>query len=113
MYDSDELTLDTAPQQAREIDLPVLAEAQDGSEILFAVARLLEQRHGTNDAYACLVRKTAHAVRDITDQLRPWVVANEEDALLRNIWQQTADRDSVISAGLHQSELAPRLGIGS
>jgi len=113
MHDSDELTLSASQQESRTIDLPVLAEAQDGSEILFAVARLLEQRHGTNDAYACLVRKTAHAVRDITDQLQPWVVANEEDALIRSVWQQADNRDSVLVAGQHQSELASHLGISS
>ena len=113
MHESDELTLSASQQESRKIDLPVLTEAQDGSEILFAVARLLEQGHSTNDAYACLVRKTAHAVRDITDQLQPWVIANEEDALLRSIWQQADDRDSVTGAGQHQSDLASRLGIGS
>lgn len=113
MPESEKVTLSAAPQECSKIDLPVLADAHDGSEILFALARLLEQRHGTEYGYAYLVRKAAHAVRDITDQLQPWVVANEEDALLRSVWQDVADRDSVMGAGQHQSDLASRLGIGS
>jgi|SRR5690625_3815333 len=113
MHESDELTLSASQQESRKIDLPVLTEAQDGSEILFAMARLLEQLHGTDDAYAGVVRKTAHAVRDITDQLRPWVVANEEDVPIRSTWQQADDRDSVMGAGQHHSELASHLGISS
>src|SRR5699024_11256807 len=99
--------------ESHMIVLRVIAETKIETEILVAAARLLEQRHGNNKAYACLVRKTAHAVRDITDQLQPWVIANEEDALLRSIWQQADDRDSVTGAGQHQSDLASRLGIGS
>src|SRR5699024_11462213 len=95
------------------LDLSTLADAQDGSEILFAVARLLEQQHGKEYSYALLVRKTAHAVRDMTDQMQPWVVSNEEDPLLQRMWQDISPRDDVMGAGEHRSELAYRLGISS
>lgn len=54
-------------QQNQSIDLPKLADAQDGSEVLFAIARLLEQKHGPDYGYAALMRRNAHAIRDITE----------------------------------------------
>lgn len=111
MHDPNESPSDALPQEQRDIDSSVLAEAQDGSDILFAVPRLLEQKHGKEYSYALQVRQTAHAVRDITDQMQPWIVANEEDPLLRRMWQEVSPRDDVMGAGEHRSELAYRLGI--
>lgn len=41
--------------------------------MLFAVARLLEHKHGPDYGYAQLLRKNAHAIRDITDDMQTWV----------------------------------------
>lgn len=98
-------------QHTQSIDLLTLANAHDGSEILFAVAQLLEHQHGPHYGYAQLVRTTAHAVRNITDQMQPWVVANEADPLLQEMWQDLLPRDHIHSSGKHHSELAHRLGI--
>lgn len=100
-------------QHNQSIDLLKLADAQDGSEVLFAVARLLEQKHGPDYGYAALMRRNAHAIRDITEQLQPWIVANEPDPLLKEMWQDVSPRDDVMGAGQHRAELAYRLGITS
>lgn len=100
-------------QHNQSIDLLKLADAQDGSEVLFAVARLLEQKHGPDYGYAALMRRNAHAIRDITEQMQPWIVANEPDPLLKEMWQDVAPRDDVMGAGQHHSELAYRLGLNS
>ena len=113
MSESEELTLRASQPGCRKIDVPVLADAQDGSEILFAVARLLEEKHGEEYGYAYLVRRTANAIRDITDQMQHWVVANEADPVLREIWQERSPRDHDIGAGQHHHELARRLDINS
>lgn len=97
--------------QIQSIDLPKLADAQDGSEVLFAVARLLEQKHGPDYGYAALMRRNAHAIRDITEQMQPWIVANEPDPLLEELWQAVSPRDDVMGAGKHCSDLTYRLGI--
>jgi len=57
------------------------------------------------------MRRYAHAIRDITEQMQPWIVANEPDPLLKEMWQDAAPRDDVMGAGQHRSELAHRLGI--
>lgn len=93
------------------VELSTLADAQDGSEILFAVARLLERNYGREDRYTIQVRQTANAIRDITDQLQPWVVANEDDRFLQEMWQEIAPRDDVMGAGQHRAELAYKLGV--
>jgi hypothetical protein len=113
MSDFEATTLGGSQQGFRGIDLSVLADAQDGSEILFAVARLLEEEHGKEYGYALLLRENAHAIRVITDQLQPWAVANEKDPLLKELWQDIAPRDSVMGAGDHRSQLALRLGLYS
>lgn len=95
------------------INIETLADAQDGSEILFAVAQLLESQHGKDYGYALLLRSNAHAIRDITDQLQPWAIANEPDPLLREVWQDISPRDFGMGTGEHRSELAYRLGISS
>lgn len=100
-------------QQHHSLDLPKLADAQDGSEVLFAIARLLEQKHGPDYGYAVLMRRNAHAIRDITEQMQPWIVANEPDQLLREMWHDTTPRDHTTGAGQHRNELAYRLGINS
>ena len=41
------------------INIETLADAQDGSEILFAVAQLLESQHGKDYGYALLLRSNA------------------------------------------------------
>jgi hypothetical protein len=96
-------------QHNQYIDLPKLADAQDGSEVLFAVARLLEQKHGPDYGYAALMRRNAHAIRDITEQMQPWIVANEPDPLLQELWQDITPRDNATGAGQHRTELANRL----
>jgi hypothetical protein len=93
------------------IDLPTLADAQDGSEVLFAVARLLEDKYGREYGYAKLVRNNAHAIRNLTDELQPWVVANEPDEALTDMWRQLSPRDSDLRAGSHNIELRRRLDI--
>ena len=97
----------------KSIDLPTLADSQDGADVLFAIARLLEQRHGSDYGYAAFMRQNAHAIRNITEQIQPWVVANEPDPLLQELWQDIAPRDSVTGAGNHRRELANRLGLPS
>src|SRR5690625_345624 len=99
--------------QIESIDLPKLADAQDGSEVLFAVARLSEEKHGPDYGYAALMRRNAHAIRDITEQMQPWIVANEPDPLLQEPWQDITPRDHTTGAGQHHTELANRLGITS
>jgi len=99
--------------QIESIDLPKLADAQDGSEVLFAVARLSEEKHGPDYGYAALMRRNAHAIRDITEQMQPWIVANEPDPLLQELWQDIAPRDHTHGAGQHCNELASRLGLAS
>jgi hypothetical protein len=97
--------------QHKVIDLSTLVDAQDGSEVLFAVARLLEHKHGPDYGYAALMRQNAHAIRDIIEQMQHWIVANEPDPLLQELWQDYAPRDNTTGAGQHRTELANRLGI--
>lgn len=96
-------------QHNQTIDLLTLADAHDGSEILFAVARLLENKHGMDYGYAHPVRKTAHAVHNMTDQIQPWVVANEADPLLKEMWQDLSPRDHVQGADSGRSTFCPIL----
>ncbi|MCT1557374.1 hypothetical protein M3A96_04470 [Helcobacillus massiliensis] len=98
-------------QSHKVIELSTLADAQDGSEVLFAVARILEEKHGPDYGYAILMRQNAHAIRDIIEQMQPWIVANEPDPLLQELWQDIAPRDSITGAGNHRRELATRLGL--
>lgn len=100
-------------QQNQPIDLPKLADAQDGSEVLFAIARLLEQKHGPDYGYAALMRRNAHAIRDIIEQMQPWIVANEPDPRLQKLWQDLTPRDHTHGSGQHQTELASCLEISS
>lgn len=111
MSNSQESPLEASQQDDHQIDLSVLADAQDGSEILFAIARLLESKHGKEYGYAIQVRQTAHAIRDMTDQMQPWIVTNEQDPLIQRMWEKISARDDVMGAGEHRSELAYRLGI--
>lgn len=97
----------------QSIDLLKLADAQEGSEVLFAIARLLEQKHGPDYGYAELMRRNAHAIREITEQMQPWIVANESDPLLQELWQDITPRDHITGAGQHRTELASRLGFVS
>lgn len=113
MFKSKKQRSESTSESAKGIDLTTLANAQDGSEILFAVARLLEQKQGEEYGYAHQIRQAAHAVRDMTDQMQPWIVANEGDPLLQRMWQEISPRDDVMGAGEHRSELAYRLGISS
>lgn len=113
MFKSKKQRSEQTSEGTKNIDLTTLADAQNGSEILFAVARLLEQNHGEEYGYAHQIRQAAHAVRDMTDQMQPWMVANEEDPLLQRMWQEISPRDDVMGAGEHRSELAYRLGISS
>lgn len=73
----------------------------------------MEHRHGPDDGYAQMLRRNAHAIRDITDDMQPWVVGNEDDPILRRMWQNVSPRDDVMGAGEHHSELACRLDINS
>lgn len=98
-------------QSHKVIELSTLADAQDGSEVLFPVARILEEKHGPDYGYAILMRQNAHAIRDIIEQMQPWIVANEPDPLLQELWQDIAPRDSITGAGNHRRELATRLGL--
>lgn len=93
------------------INIETLADAQDGSEILFAVAQLLESQHGKDYGYALLLRRNAHAIRDITDHLQPWAIANEQDPALKAIWHETSPREQPAGANAHKTELTRRLGI--
>lgn len=59
------------------IDAADLQEAEDGSEILFALARIIEQ-WGQDEAYVDQVRTAAHVVRDLTE-LHPAAASAERD----------------------------------
>ena len=104
--------LKTSNQQEHQaIDLMTLGDAQDGSELLFAVAQLLEAQHGKDYGYALLVRRNANAIRDITDHLQPWTVATEKDPALKAIWRNISPREEPTGAGAHKTELKRRLGV--
>lgn len=102
---------ESAQDNNDSIDIPMLADAIDGSEVLFAIARLLEQQHGVDYGYAIQMRRNANAIRDVTDELQPWIVANEDNPLIARMWEKPEERDSVMGAGEHRSELAYRLNI--
>lgn len=91
------------------IDLPTLADAQDGSEVLFAVAQILENKHGKEYGYAKLLRQNAHAIRDLTDSCQPWAVANETNADIAQMWDHLSPRDNGVVVENHHRELARRL----
>jgi hypothetical protein len=74
-------------------DLGTLREAEDGSEILFALGRVLEA-NGAAPGYVAQVRTAANAVRDLTD-LHPD--------------HGTSERDGVFGAAEHASELRHQL----
>jgi|SRR5699024_111661 len=105
-------------KQATELQYPTvdyfnIIKAEDGAEVLFGIAQNLEQKRGEYDDYAQQIRKTAHAIRDITDDLKPWVVANTSDQGIGRKTHIIPERDSSMGANEHRSELAFRLGIKS
>jgi len=102
---------ETTQDNSEAIDMSKLVDAIDGAEVLFAIARLLEQQHGIDYGYAVQMRRNANAIRDVTDELQPWVVANEDNPALARMWEKPSERDSVMGAGEHRSELAYRLNI--
>lgn len=59
------------------LDLAALRRAEDGSEILYGLARRLEAA-GASRGYVDQVRNTAHAIYEIT-QLHPGAGTNGED----------------------------------
>lgn len=59
------------------------------------------------------MHRNAYAIRDITEQMQPWIVANEPDPLLKGMWQDLSPREDVVGAGQHHSELAHRLSLTS
>jgi len=83
--------------------------AEDGAEILFGVARLMDQQQETDSSYAQQIRDTANAVYDITDELREWTALNESNPVDRQHVEEKAERDSVFGANEHRSELAHQL----
>lgn len=80
-----------------EIETADLRRAEDASEILFGLARVLEQ-YGQNQDVTNYVRAAANAVRDITD--------------LDTERRDKVDRDSVFGAWEHSNEIRRALRLG-
>ena len=66
-----------APHPLETLDLATLRRAEDGSEILYGLARRLEAA-GASREYVDQVRNTAHAIYEIT-QLHPDADTTGED----------------------------------
>ncbi|MGO1532335.1 MAG: hypothetical protein ACTHXC_12980 [Brachybacterium sp.] len=66
-----------APHPLETLDLATLRRAEDGSEILYGLARRLEAA-GARREYVDQVRNTAHAIYEIT-QLHPDADTKGED----------------------------------
>ena len=65
------------PNPVEEIDLTTLRRAEDGSEILYGLARMLEVA-GAHQAYVDQVRHAGHSIRELT-RLHPESSTVEED----------------------------------
>src|SRR5699024_12181241 len=75
---------ETTQDNSEAIDMSKLVDAIDGADVLFAIARLLEQQHGIDYGYAVQMRRNANAIRDVTDELQPWVRSEEHTSELQS-----------------------------